>query len=537
MSDIRSILRGIQDIANTLYGKHTDNQRAQFEQEQAHTHALLAQHEQARQSLHELFKQHGFDVEIQPFPIPQIGIVRPRIGASPTVTGFGQVWRQLLNAYVHQDTTPDILAQTAQINAEIERDTLHLKNNYMRFSNVVADSYFMASVHTLLTQQTTPSMLLWRIMHGSNTLDNLPHTIELYLPHPALIHWHLQHAPLGPFAHLLAWYADSSNTQQTDYMDVLNLLFASTTQRTSLPVSYNQWPTRTYHANLWRPIQIPSATMIDKDSQRIRKHGNLFKSPYSVSYSFVPNEYSQEQNFESEDALLFEVEGDDFIVIVSDGVSQSAMGSIGARSVTQMLHVVWQELKQHGGTYDEPFLNAIIKRALHTAKIDANTKVAQRLYSDEFKATVSERIWRVLDSLYQGGGTQSTFSCVFRIRGVLYAISMGNSGILIQGQQSGVVLHPDDDRFKSDSIRFSSGERTGMRGEPFISVYPTFLVENTNWRVVIHSDALAEYKDRTALYEHPLVRPSKRALNLDDDLLAACITVDDTTIVEFYCGT
>jgi hypothetical protein len=543
MSDIQSIFQRIQQFANDVYGKFVTTQHAKLTPEQARTNELLAHHAESLSTMRTMFQQHGFDITISPYVLPEMQqVVHHRIGPSRTVSGFRQVWSQLVTQYIREDPTPKILDQYQHINAELTQAIQQIQHDCARFAHVFADTYFVASIHALLNPPTTPEMLLWQLM-SPQTPQHIPDgTYNIAVPHPALLQWVLQQPQPGAYAHILAWYTQPADYAH-DYDDLLKIVFAPTTTRHPHMVPYDQWPTdqwptQSYNATIWRPIELPSSTLITakNERQRTRKFGNLSADQYTFAYGFIPNEYSQEQGYESEDALLFEVDSQDFIIIVSDGVSQSAMGRVGARSVTQMLHVIWQELKQSAGVYDEAFLNAIIKRALYVAKIDANAKVSSRLYSDAFKSSVSERVWRVLDSLYQGGGTQSTFSCVFRIGGVMYAISMGNSGILIQGQQSGIVLHPDDNRFKSDSIRFSSGERTGMRGEPFISVYPTFLAENQCWRVVIHSDALAEYKNRTSLYQHPLERPSGRPLNLDDDLLAACISVDDTTIIELFYG-
>ena len=541
MNEVQTIFQRIQVVANELYTKYTHSQQEQLAPERERTNELLAQHSEALGTLRELFLQHGFGIATTPFTPPEIeGVKHRRIGASPTFSGFAQVWQQFLNQYVHSDPTPRIHAKFNQINAEITHAITQIHRDHARFTQVFADTYFVASLNAPFNTPTTPSMLLLQLINAQSLVQHLPNgTFNVYIPHPALLQWALQQPQPSPHAYLLAWYTTPSTDYGTDYLDVLNLVFAPTTTRHPQPVSYDQWPLQAYNETAWRPINIPSSTLITQDNERLRtrKFGNLRhkKAPYTFAYGFIPNEYSQEHGYESEDVLLFEVDDKDFIIIVSDGVSQSCMGSIGALSVTQMLHVVWQTLKQDNAIYDEAYLNSLIKRALYTAKIDANTKVSSRLYSDDFQKNVSERIWRVLESLYQGGGTQSTFSCVFCIRGCLYAISMGNSGILIQGKQSGDVLHPDDGRFQSDNIRFSSGERTGMRGEPFISIYPTFLTDNESWRIVIHSDALAEYKDRASLYSQELKRPSHRPLDLDDDLLAACISVDDTTIIELFC--
>ncbi len=539
MNEVQTIFQRIQVVANELYTKYTHSQQEQLAPERERTNELLAQHSEALSTLRELFLQHGFGIAATPFTPPEIeGVKHRRIGASPTFSGFAQVWQQFLNQYVHSDPTPRIHAKFNQINAEITHAITQIHRDHARFAQVFSDTYFVASLNAILSTSTTPSMLLLQLINMQSPIQHLPGgTFDVYVPHPVLLQWALQQPQPGPHAYLLAWYTTPIINYSTDYLDLIHLVFAPTTTRHPQNTSYDQWPLQSYNEAIWRPIKLPSSTLINQknERQRTRKFGNLSVASYTFAYGFIPNEYSQEHGYDSEDALLFEVEGDDFIIIVSDGVSQSCMGSIGALSVTQMLHVVWQTLKRDDTIYDEAYLNNLIKRAMYTAKIDANTKVSNRLYSDDFQKNVSERIRSVLESLYQGGGTQSTFSCVFRIRGCLYAISMGNSGILIQGKQSGNVLHPDDGRFRSDSIRFSSGERTGMRGEPFISIYPTFLTDNESWRIVIHSDALAEYKDLASLYRQELKCPSNRPLDLDDDLLATCISVDDTTIIELFC--
>lgn len=539
MNEIQTIFQRLQHIAHDIYGKYVIHHHTHLDHAQADTNKLIAQHAQQLDAIQVLFREHGFEITTIPYALP---VIQPAtyspIVPARTVSEFRQVWSQLVNQYVSHDPTPHIHSQYQHLNADITRAIQQLQHDYERFRHIFADPYFVASLHTFLNPPTTPDMLLWQLMSEQPPRYLPDGTFTISLPHPALLHWALRQPQLGPHAYILAWYAAPQDSHTNDYIDVLTHVFAPTTIRHPQTVEYAQWPSQVFNATIWRPIKLPSSTLItaQNERQRTRKFGNLSTHQYTFAYGFIPNEYSQEHGYESEDALLFEVDGQDFIIIVCDGVSQSAMGGVGARSVTQMLHVAWQDLKQSVGQYDEVFLNNTIKRALYTAKIDANAKVSSQLYSDEFKASISDLVWSVLDSLYQIGGTQSTLSCVFRIGSVLYAISMGNSGILIQGQQSGTILHPDDQRFQSDGIRFSSGERNGIRGEPFISIYPTFLAENPSWRVVVHSDALAEYKGRESLYQRALQKPVNRPLNLDDDILAACIAVDDTTIIELFCN-
>ena len=120
-------------------------------------------------------------------------------------------------------------------------------------------------------------------------------------------------------------------------------------------------------------------------------------------------------------------------------------------------------------------------------------------------------------------------------RSKVYAIWMGNTAIIIQGDTQGIVLNYDDERFQNDSIRFSSNAVNGLRGECNIQIFEHFLAQNTTWRIVIHSDALEEYPDREeTLYTAPLERPNGRPLNADDVKLEQCVRIDDTTIVELF---
>ncbi|MFN5935537.1 MAG: hypothetical protein ACK46D_14710, partial [Roseiflexaceae bacterium] len=157
--------------------------------------------------------------------------------------------------------------------------------------------------------------------------------------------------PHSAYAPYFAWYSTFPLSKFTEYMEVLNLMFHDTTTQQAQSVVYDQWPIQPFRPADWQPLLLPSS-VLDTDRLRARRHGNVSRLPYTIAYSFIPNDFSVERKYESEDALLFEVDGEDFIVIVSDGVSQSCMGNIGSRSVTQMLYITWQELRQHPILYD-----------------------------------------------------------------------------------------------------------------------------------------------------------------------------------------
>ncbi|MFN5927754.1 MAG: hypothetical protein ACK45X_06545, partial [Roseiflexaceae bacterium] len=362
MSDIERGLARIRDMANQLFQQLTASRQQILTQEQEHVQTLLAQYNQACESLRAMFAEHGFTITTNQFHIPEIpSITKPQIQAAHTVSGFTQVWAQLLNTYVKQDSTPQHRMALTDLQAKITQEIARITDNRTRYASVFTDTYFMASVHACNHTQSSPSLLLWQMMRDEPLSD---HPVDVCVPHSALLQWHLQQSPHSAYAPYFAWYSTFPLSKFTEYMEVLNLMFHDTTTQQAQSVVYDQWPIQPFRPADWQPLLLPSS-VLDTDRLRARRHGNVSRLPYTIAYSFIPNDFSVERKYESEDALLFEVDGEDFIVIVSDGVSQSCMGNIGSRSVTQMLYITWQELRQHPILYDETHLNRAIKRALY----------------------------------------------------------------------------------------------------------------------------------------------------------------------------
>lgn len=534
MSDRSTVLQKIQDAIISQYADFVQQQDAQMRKTHQDTDKLAKDYEDQRQKFHDLFRGHGFEIDIahtHAAPPSPSETPRAQVHRSATVKGFSGVWKKLIEVFVRSYASPE-RNYLQQRRAQLAESQANTSRQLERFQRISSDEDFFASLRAMFASDITPSTLLWQIMRQDAALTDLPAgEHDIHIPHQALIQWYLQQEQdsLSPFAYLLAWYMPKANKPIADmgvYTEVINYIFAcKPTVHQSKSVLPSDQYTVHYTADDWQPIELPDTT------------GTITQGEYTIAYRFLPNEHSQERGEASEDALFFTIKGSDFFVSVCDGVSQSCMGGIAARSVTTMLHNMWQELKQPSGQHASEDLPQKVKQALYAAKFHTNQQVASRLNSEEFKQSTSQRIWRILESLYREGGSQSTFSCVFRIADCLYAISMGNSGILIQEQGQKPLLHPDNPQFSNDGVRFSSGERDGIRGEPSISVFPDFCGQSTPWRVVIHSDALAEYENRGALYDQPFTPPSNGPLNVDDTLLQTCVKIDDTTIVELFCDT
>jgi len=375
---------------------------------------------------------------------------------------------------------------------------------------------------------------LWR--NNLSPLSDIPTTKSHYMPHPAIIDGLLQKNLNLPAKDgvALAWIAQKLD-DDTDMYRALEFFYAQkqhlryTGERDSSNLV--RQPQDFDTALFTSEIFFPNHTAGTNNS---RKFGNVTYDQYTFAYACIANEYSQDKGFPNEDVLLFDYNQShkSFFIVVCDGVSQSCFSDLAAKSVAQMLHRRWS-IALNGAEPDPDAVKMHIYAALYAAKYDTADSVVKKLTDTKNTQSLSAMMQKVLTDVYHESGSQSTFACVFSIGSVLYCAWMGNTTIIVQGDCENTILNYDC--FSSDSARFSSHSARGTRGTLIIKHFPTFLSSNNTWRIIVHSDALEEYENRTEnLYNQELCKPTNRPLNIDDAMLYPCIKRDDTTIIELF---
>lgn len=308
------------------------------------------------------------------------------------------------------------------------------------------------------------------------------------------------------------------------------------------------------HDDLWYTLahQLPNleapsfAPESLKTESKRRPHGFGIESHdnYVISYAYFPTDYALEKGFQNEDTLFFDFhnnkQGQDFFVIVCDGVSKACLSHFASRRVAHLLHLFWRYAidgivqfapspEDNNSAIRDTYLIPALTAATYTTVYEV-TKYLDNPPA-QFK---NSNILTILKKLNTQGGSQSTFSCVFSYNNHIYCIWMGNSPILVhRSDTSEPLLHFTDTRFQSDEARYSSTQENGMRGDVHIEVFP--FDQSVSWQIGIHSDAFDEYinKEDTLYQISEITKPSeRRPFNLDDTELAKCRKVDDTTIVE-----
>lgn len=377
-----------------------------------------------------------------------------------------------------------------------------------------------------------------RVAHSLSISDDP--SVQVQLPHPAVATWFIKnYASKSAYISILAWGSENHTDNPHDpyhrVLDFFRRLDSQPKVIRQLDTKPEVYTLKGFH-DISKDIIRPSS-LLKTERQRKQYFGQLNKDPYTFAYVFAPNEYSQKNSYNNEDALLFDIVQNDFFVAVCDGVSQSCLGDIAARNVADALYRAWLLLIHGNRSLDE--LETVFRISLKAAKIRSEYDIAQFLKAppQDFSSTTID----ILRNLNNTGGSQTIFACTFSLRESMYALWMGNSAITIKGDKQNTVLSYDDPRFQSDSHRFSSQAENGLRGDLNIVPFPKFLKHNTTWRVVIHSDALEEYPNREELFRQPLHRvdgkpnfPDGRPLNADDNHLMHCIQVDDTTLIELF---
>jgi hypothetical protein len=437
----------------------------------------------------------------------------------------------------YQDTMQQYAERISDLDHEIAKIM-----SYSRDMDVLqSDNFFRQSLQYILAQSSIhdDSLVIMRMLHELYyrqpvTDIRITPNSEVVMPHQAIISWFINRYHTERMdVEILAWGQDDKSTQSFDaYHRVLNFIADKSSiqsVRIDNDADMEHWPVvRNLHYVIQKaPIPSPKV----EERRRKRLFGELNSHEYTISYAFIPNEYSQQNGYSSEDALLFDTDNEDFFMAVCDGVSQSCLGDIAARNIAQALYHIWILLIR--GVYQPTELDNVLRRSFNAAIVRTNYEIHHFMMNppENFSSTTID----ILQKLNKTGGSQTIFACTFSLQGKVYAIWMGNTAIIIQGDTQGIVLNYDDERFQNDSIRFSSNAVNGLRGECNIQIFEHFLAQNTTWRIVIHSDALEEYPDREeTLYTAPLERPNGRPLNADDVKLEQCVRIDDTTIVELF---
>lgn len=487
----------------------------------------------------------GYGITIMPLPSVDRSeittyidyIYQPLQRSGKFLSDFRSIISQSFKVSVYDDTIQHYADRIKRIKKDIDT----ISSIHDDCINSLSDLFFRQSLQQILGNfdyqgHEWPLIhMLCNIYHKqrTDTTQFITHE-KVLIPHPAISTWfihrfHSTHSTVS----LLAWGLESLDIHKyAQYHRVLEFITDQVIIREiqiDAEIDTSTWPTISGLARIIQTAPIPSPKI--EERRRKRLYGELTLNDFIISYAFVPNEYSQNNGYPSEDVLLFDTHEQDFFVAVCDGVSQSCLGEIAAKNVAQSLYHVWQQLLHDTNQISQ--LDTLLHRSFQVAIVRCNHDIHHFMENppNNFSSTTID----ILHNLNNTGGSQSIFACAFSFAGKVYTIWMGNTAIIMQGNVQGDVLSYNDERFQDDSIRFSSKAINGLRGDYHIQVFDDFLTANTKWRIVIHSDALEEYPDREeTLYTAPLERPHGRPLNADDVKLEQCIRIDDTTIVELF---
>jgi hypothetical protein len=365
------------------------------------------------------------------------------------------------------------------------------------------------------------------------TLDAPCTSISADKPNRQLLAWTLRFAdPTNPALPLIAWANDvytqtAQFSEASECNELIELILAkSPVVRLSQDPQIQTQSTCDLRSFYVRP---PDSPKLSYKKQR--------KQSYVTAHGYVRTTFAEENNIANEDHLLYEMSGNDFFTVVSDGASQSLMSYIAARHVSEYLYRLWCETERWS---DYSQLELRTRSALYAAKYAAHAETSLAVDALFANNTYPQSTLELLRKR-QKSGSQAIFACVFRRNDVLTCIWMGNSRIFIEGGTSGVVIPHNDARFSDDQSRFGSAAPMGTYGTLYIQQFDTkngtdqdFLSVNDKWRILIHSDALDVYEEPDHLYRAPLQPPALFPVNIDAELLDKCIDHDDTTIIEIY---
>lgn len=188
----------------------------------------------------------------------------------------------------------------------------------------------------------------------------------------------------------------------------------------------------------------------ESQKSRIRKEEHN-KSNTTSTITYIPN------STVSEDYFQIQYRGDDFCVVVADGVSQSAFGGIAAQHVAHHIHAYYQ---CRGGVIEHDHILHILKMTKRSVQIALQAEMSNRQSShNSLDSVMNYRI--------QHDGSQTVFGMVIRTQQQLLCCWAGNVRIIVDTHNQSVLegFQWNDERFSVDTSRFSSHAPSGLIGE------------------------------------------------------------------------
>lgn len=256
-----------------------------------------------------------------------------------------------------------------------------------------------------------------------------------------------------------------------------------------------------------------------------------------TSISFIQNTTKQNIGAPSEDVLLYAQHDGTLLVVVADGVSQSALGEIAAQQFAEQVYRQWKHLGVRGYTSQ----SVIHELLLPAAWVAAHST---RGYVAESIATIPDAVMRrIIERDNADAGSQCTFSIAVYDGATLTICWMGNTRILLDtGDETPEWLQsvnyvqsiyspcsPADENFTNDRIRFSSHAgltpvHRGLRGSPI--AHECILPANKAFRLCILTDALEAHA--ADIFRTPI----EKNISLERAVLTASAAKDDTTLID-----
>lgn len=275
---------------------------------------------------------------------------------------------------------------------------------------------------------------------------------------------------------------------------------------TNLPNTQGDWPAETQveaHIITWPFQRVENKYVADPTKTLLNQRPVFADNRLSMTYSFAPDRALASAGLPAEDMLWFDAtDANHFCAIVADGASQSALGSVAARTICDNLSRLYLHHLIHLDTIPT---KPDIEHTFAIAKWDGNALLDQEIKS--VPTYIRESIERKRDEF----GSQAVVSMVVRHANQLLITWVGNVRVIVPG-----IIDAQSARFDSDWARFTSN--VGLLGD---LSYVIRLVPATNTlQVMMLSDALERYK----------LILEKQAMS--DEQLLECAKSDDTTLVD-----
>jgi hypothetical protein len=503
----------------------------------------------------ELLKDHGIHVNPEPIQLESVEsvptvtpqqVLSNQTIAAFTITELTELYSTTIIEHFNNTSIYERIDNLALLNNELtNRINAKVKIKHEYLDNPKIINHYSSSIkHLLYPNPDNPKMGLFILLKKiieKQSINEITNALQLcrtqnnlFRPDPHLIQWvlqtHYQHIHSLDVVKILALFCtpvtyDKNLDAFFEYVVTLEANKKYLPKINGLTTEKSFDRERTYYEI--------GTTYSSSNPSSAQKYFDVIKMQnYIFNYAFIPNTTNQSSNSRGEDTLFFAEYQKEIIAIVCDGVSQSCFGDIAAKNVAHALYQEWAKLvSQQLLSRDniKARTNEFIQTALFTAGYATASEVQAKL-DNMPNSTIKE----LLIDANNNSGSQSTFAFCFTFEQSIIFAWMGNTRIMFRGNELDQQINDTDSRFSNDKIRFSSHidilqKSGGMRGEPHIEVID--LKNCSNWKVIIHSDALEESK--TLFYQQPTSYNANGNLSYENICWDAS-EQDDTTLLEIF---